>query len=126
PGTTDPAADIGANRHGSGEIEHFDARQGPQRVGGTGIAQLQDHRRIAERSNDRLARRKGCEAGLGTTDGLAVADRHRPHGGLATGQYGGETDIDRLRGPYQSGAAEAAAPAIRGAAKAGCPNTVAP
>ena len=101
-----PAADIGADRDRPGQVEHLDPRQPPQRIGRPGVAQLDQHRRIHQLGDDRpTAQRR--KARLRPADGLAVADRNRPHRCMAAAKHGIEPDVDRLGRQHQPRPAEA-------------------
>ena len=71
-----PAADVGADRDGPGQVEHLGPRQPPQSVGRAGVAKLREQRRVHQLGDQRPAAERR-EARLRPADRLAVADRDR-------------------------------------------------
>ena len=78
-----------------------------KRIGGPGIAQLREQRRIHQLGDQRaIAERR--EARLGAPDDRTVARGHCPKRRLVAVDDRGNADVDRLRGEHEAGAAEAA------------------
>ena len=102
---------------------HLAAGQAPQGVGGAGVAQLREQRRVHQLGDQRaVAERR--EARLGAADDRAVACGDRAQARLVAVDHRGDGDVDRLGREHQAGAAEAADLEVEPAAAVALPRII--
>ncbi len=106
-------------------VDHLAARQAPERIGGSRVAELREQGRVHQFRDERaVAHRR--KARLRSADDRAVARGDRSKRRLVAVDHGRHPDVDRLRCKHESGAAKSMDLEVEPPAAVGLPGIVDP